>query len=160
MISPVRRLFFSCLVFALIAAGCSSSSKSSSSSTTTLPALTKADFVKQANAICTGYTAKIGAAASGVTDSTPQAEQVDIVQNKVIPLLRQEVADLRKLTPPAADKAQVAAIFDAVSTGIDNAEQKLKTDPAAALGSDYKPFTHADELGNAYGLTECTSSSS
>ncbi len=160
MISPVRRLFFACVVFALVAAGCSSSSKSSSTSNTTTPPLTKADFVKQANDICTSYNSKISNAASGLSANSTQAQQVDVVQNKVIPLLRQEVADLRKLTPPPADSAQVAAIFDAVASGIDAASQKLKTDPATALGSDYKPFAHADDLGNAYGLTVCASSSS
>jgi hypothetical protein len=160
MISPVRRLFFSCLVFALIAAGCSSSSKSSSSSTTTLPALTKADFVKQANDICTATDQKLAAAASGVTESTPQADQVKLLQTKIIPLFRQQIADLRKLSPPAADRAQVTAIFDAMSTGIDQAEQKLKTDPATALGSNYNPLSHADDLASAYGLTACASGSS
>lgn len=148
------------MVFALIAAGCSSSSKSSWSATTTLPPLTKAAFVTQANAICTSTTQKLAAATSGFTDSTPQAQQVEVVQTQVLPLFRQQIADLRKLSPPPADRAKVAAIFDAMSSAADAAEQKLKTDPATALGSDYHPFSHADDLANAYGLSACGSSAS
>jgi hypothetical protein len=144
---------------ALLLGACSSSGSSKAASTTTVAAVTKADFVAKANAICTDYNSRIAQAAGNVSATTPQDQQVTLLQTKIIPLIRQEVADLRKLTPPAADSQQVAAIFDAVSSGLDAASQKLKTDPATALGTSYHPFTPADNLATTYGLTACASRS-
>jgi len=123
--------------------------------------LTKPDFVKQANAICKGYDTKVSAAvsSSGVSDSSTQEQQVALVEGKIVPLIRQEVSDIRKLKPPKADRTQVKKILDDVSASVDDAEHELKNTPKNALGSSFDPFTQADKEATAYGLTDCTSSS-
>jgi hypothetical protein len=160
----MRRPALAMLCGVLLLGACSSSSKSSEGPTTTTTATTvlspKADFVTQANNVCTDYNSKVEDAAANVSADTPQAQQVDLLQTKIIPLMRQEVTDLRNLKPPAGDENEVAAIFNALSTGLDNASNELKTNPKHALSTSYDPFAQADKLASTYGLTDCTSSSS
>ena len=55
-------------------------------------------------------------------DSEIRAFGTDVV----IPRLREQLADLRALTPPAGDERSVAAVYDIAETGID----ELEADPA------------------------------
>src|SRR5947209_19847676 len=105
--------------------------------------LSKADYVKQANATCKSYDTKVtnAVSASGLTEKSSQDQQVTLLETKVVPLLRQQVADLRKLKPPKADRKQVKAIVDGMATGTDSAEHELKTNPKNALSSSFNPLT-------------------
>jgi hypothetical protein len=71
----------------------------------------------------------------------------------VIPSLREQLADLRALTPPTGDEATVAAIYDAAEQGI----EELAADPAQFndQGAVRRSLTTARQLARRYGFFEC-----
>jgi hypothetical protein len=71
----------------------------------------------------------------------------------VIPALRDQLADLRALTPPTGDEAEVAVIYDSAEQGVDG----LAADPAQFNdeGAVRRALTEARRLGRRYGFFEC-----
>ena len=71
----------------------------------------------------------------------------------VIPSLREQLDDLRALTPPRGDEATVAAIYDTAQAGID----RLAADPALFndRGAVRRELSRARRLGRRYGFFEC-----
>jgi hypothetical protein len=71
----------------------------------------------------------------------------------VIPKLRRQLADLRALTPPSGDEAEVAEIYDTAEQGID----RLAGDPRAFddRGATRRALNEARALGRSYGFFEC-----
>jgi hypothetical protein len=71
----------------------------------------------------------------------------------VIPTMREQLADLRALTPPSGDEQAVAAIYDQAQSGLD----RLAADPALFndQGAVRRALTEARRLGRQYGFFEC-----
>ena len=71
----------------------------------------------------------------------------------VVPVFREQLADLRALTPPSGDEATVAEIYDAADRGVD----ALRADPSLFTDSDAVRAELADarRLGRAYGFFDC-----
>jgi hypothetical protein len=71
----------------------------------------------------------------------------------VVPAFREQVADLRSLTPPDGDEATVTAIYDAAESGVD----ALQADPSLFTDSDAvrAELAQARRLGRAYGFFDC-----
>lgn len=133
------------LVVALGPAGCGAGASSAPS---------KAEYVKQADAICRAATAKVTTAAAKVfTGGTPTLPQVRAYATRsFFPVIEQELKDLRGLTPPDGDAARTAAIYDAVQAGVD----KARGNPVLlGIAGARNPFTPANAKANAYGLTVC-----
>lgn len=120
-------------------------------------ALSKAEFVSQANALCKAYRAKIDklGTPSGVDDLITLA-------GKAIPISEEGVAGLRALQPPAELQADVDAWL---ATGDVNVA-KLKELLAAAKKKDLTAISkisdegqansdQAKQLASKLGLTEC-----
>jgi hypothetical protein len=109
-----RLIVAGCVVASLLGA-CSSSGK-----VTGNKVLSKSDYISHADAICRSYAAKIdsvfSAAAAGPTLTVEQLKQV--FNEKQIPLFRGELADLRTLRPPRADRARISAMLVNLSQAI------------------------------------------
>jgi hypothetical protein len=71
----------------------------------------------------------------------------------VVPAFREQVADLRALTPPAGDEVAVSEIYDAAEAGVD----RLQADPSLFTDSARVRAALADArgLGRAYGFFDC-----
>ncbi len=71
----------------------------------------------------------------------------------VIPRLREQIADLRALTPPTGDEQEVAAIYDAAEAGI----EKLAADPSLFNdeGAVTRELNQAGRLARSYGFFDC-----
>ena len=84
-------------VVALVAGGCGSASGR----------LSKAEFVKQANAICAKYEQRVQKRMAGIPagDETQLASSIE----KVLPVIREGNYELRSLKPPTAYKATTTA---------------------------------------------------
>ena len=71
----------------------------------------------------------------------------------VVPAFREQLADLRALTPPEGDEAAVAAVYDAAERGT----EALRADPSLFNDSDAvrRELAQARRLGRAYGFFDC-----
>jgi hypothetical protein len=151
--SGATRLIASACIGALALGACGSSYKG----------LTKADFVKQAEAICVAGDAKLAKVGTSI-GSNPSNRQVKAADSdQIVPELRYEVTRLKALKPPKADRDQVSKIFGDLSTGVDQASTAIKglksTADLTAL-AEPPALKSANAEAKAYGLTKCTDGSS
>lgn len=139
----------------LVAVGMSLALAACGGSDDSTTALTKAEFLKQGNAICEKGNQRIGKAAeeefprSGAKPS--QGELEGFVTQTVIPSVQRQLDQIGELTPPAADEEEVEAILSAAQSGLD----KAKADPSLLTKEGPGPFEKANELADEYGLTTC-----
>ncbi len=138
-------------VVVLAVAGCGGGD--SSSTTSTAAALTKQQFVDQANQICAEGNKQIQAAAKDVfaNGKPSKSEFTDFVNNTLIPSVQDQVDQIDALPAPSGDQDQVDAIVNAVNDGLDKAKQ----DPMSMASSKTDPFAEANKLSVDYGLTVC-----
>jgi len=135
---------------ALIVAGCGSSDDDSS--------LTKAEFVKQADAICTKGDkqdekefedfAKEHNLSEGKEPSKEVQEEA--VQDIVVPGVRQQIEEIDELAAPEGDEAKIEAVVTAVEDGLD----ELEDDPTL-LFKGKNPLGEGSKLAKEYGMTKC-----
>jgi hypothetical protein len=94
---------------------CSSSSKPKTDST---KPLSKTEYIKQSDSICRSYSDRINSvvSASGNALTVPDAKKT--FNDKLIPLFRTELAELRALRPPKKDAAVLDLALIAMSSGI------------------------------------------
>jgi hypothetical protein len=143
-------MLFGVLAIGVIAAGCGSSSDSTSS-------LTKAEFIKQADAICTAGNksdeAEFEAYAkeNGLENKEPSdAQKEELVTDVVLPSISKQGEEISALGAPSGEEDQVNAIVD----GIEGAVEEAEGDPSVVL-SGPGPFKEVDKLAKDYGLTVC-----
>lgn len=118
--------------------------------------LTKADFIKQASAICRkkepAVQRRLEAAAKsrgGALGSSPK-ETKAIFKNVVLPLYDELFSEMEELTPPSGDRVQIGRILQAYRAAQKRAEAKL-------LKLSYSnPFIAADKAATRYGIEECS----
>jgi len=129
----------------------STTSSEASTSSTSSEALTKEEFVAQANAICAQGNKEIDAAANDVFSSgkPSPAEMEDFVTQDLLPSVEDQVQQISELPPPEGDEEQVQEILDAAEQGIEEG----KSDPQSFQKAD--PFAEANQLAVAYGMKEC-----
>jgi len=138
------------VVMAGFAVGCGSSSDDSSSDSGT--ALTKAEYVKQADKICSDGSAALTKAVADATKSgdASATDPTKFTQDVLIPNLQGQVDDLRALSPPAGDEETTAKIYDSLQSGIDSVNE----DPKNLNGA----FNEASQLAGDYGMPACAAS--
>jgi len=150
--NTTTRLIASACLAALALGACGSSYKG----------LSKADFVKQADAICTAGDKKL-AQVGPKLGANPSIEQVKAAYaDTLIPALRDEIDQLKALKPPKADRDEVAKMFSDLSTGVDQASaaiQGLKTKADLTALAEPPALKSANTEATTYGLTKCTDSS-
>ena len=115
--------------------------------------LTKAEFLKQGNAICKKGDKEIDQAADKTFTGNQRPSTAEIkkfAEGTVIPNVQEQIDAIRDLNPPADDEDQVNAILDEAQSTLD----KTKDDPTI-FASNQDPFKKANKLAKDYGLTEC-----
>jgi hypothetical protein len=133
------------LVVALLAAGCGGDKRP-----------TKAEYIRQADAICTKGNAELQTAAKPFGDDPSEKQIKDFGLQIFIPNLEGQVAELRALKPPKGDDDTVKLIWDTAQKGLD----RLKKDPEEFVREGTPALfqkTHA--LTTAYGFKVCGSTS-
>jgi hypothetical protein len=147
-------LFAGVLAIAVVAAGCGGSDNND-----TTASLTKAEFVKQGNAICRKGNAKIE---SGFEEFAEEhhlgkhqkpSKQVleEATETILIPQIKAQVEGIRALGTPEGDEGEVDEILSGAEEGIEEAEE----DPAAFAESESPKFKQTNKKARAYGLTVC-----
>jgi len=137
------------VALAAAVAGCGGDDDSGS----TAAAPTKAQFVKEADAICAKGNEEISAQIkeSGIDGEPSEAQLIEVVEEIVIPETAKQGEQISELTPPEGDEETVEEITTALAEGVAEAEE----DPAAVTAGGDGPFTEATDLAKAYGLTVC-----
>lgn len=156
MNKPLLALLAGALTIALVAAGCGGSDDSNSESTASL---TKAEFVKEGNAICTKGNAKIESEFEAFTKDRNLSEnkapskvvQEEAAEEILIPLISSQVEELRALGAPEGDEGEVEKIL----TGAEEAIEEGEEDPASLLGNGPGKFKEVNKQAREYGLTVC-----
>jgi hypothetical protein len=142
-------LLLAALALAAVGAGCGSSSKSKSST------ISKADFLRKGNAVCSNGTKEINAAGSKIFVSKkkkPTRQQVlKFAKTVLLPSVESQVNGIRALGAPKGDEGKVKAILAAADQGI----AKSKQDPVSLTKRGPGPFKKANTLAKAYGLKAC-----
>ena len=144
------------LAAASIAVGCGgdddNGSGATSTTTSTTAALSKQEFLKRGNQICSQGQKHISDAEQKLGNNPSQAEIDKFTTKTAIPTLQYEIAGIQNLTPPSGDEEQVDAIVSEAQQGLD----ELKADPSLiTAGGQENPFAEANKLANQYGLTAC-----
>lgn len=133
---------------ALFVAGCGGGDSTSS--------LTKAQFIKRADAICTKANNDQLVAVQKAAKSTPKSEQNQAGKEKIIvtaglPPIAKEAEELAELGIPDGDEKEVEAII----AGIEFALKKGEENPVLVLEGAASPFIPVNKLAAAYGLESC-----
>ncbi len=124
----------------------------------TYQGLSKAEFVKQGNAICRATQVKLDAAGS-TGSATSLAGLKKLYRDVFAAILRAEITQLRALRPPKADRQKVSEMLDEFSTGVEQlvasvsaaksvAELATLSEPPAAAKA-------AARTARSYGLSSC-----
>jgi hypothetical protein len=118
------------------------------------PSLTKAEFIKQGDAICAEAEEKKNAALAKAfqkkeNQSSQKAVQERLVTDVALPPIAAMAEELSDLGAPD-DKAT------AIVEGYEAAVEEIEEDPAAAVSSEKGPFAQPDKLAAEYGFKECS----
>ena len=140
---------------AMIAAGCGGGGDS----TTDSGSLTKAEFLKQGNAICAKGNKEIQegfeefAKENGFSEKKQpsKAQLTELVETVVLPKVRGQVEGIKALGAPSGEEAQVEAITDAAEEALEKGEEE----PAALASEKADPFAKANKKASDYGLVKC-----
>jgi hypothetical protein len=152
------------LMVALVIAGCGSSdsdsgdngSNSSGGGDETV-ALTKVEFIKQADSVCEKGNKAIEDGAdkfakdNNVDTEKPTEEQKEeVIVEVVAPEIRQQGEEIGELGAPEGDEAKVEAIV----TSLEDAADELESEPKS-LFEGKSPLADASKLGQDYGFKVC-----
>ena len=151
-------LFAALAALALIA-GCGGGSDSSSSTEAAKSSLTKAEFLKQGNAICARGNKEIGEGFEefgkehhlSKKNQPTQAQLEEAAEEVLIPKIRHELDEIRALGAPSGEEAEVEAVLAAAEKGLAKGEEN----PGAMIEEGEGPFEEANELAREYGLVKC-----
>lgn len=140
---------------ALVWAGCGSSSDSNSE--VTASSISKAQFIKEADAACKKGEEEIqedfkAFAAENASVKNPTEEQFsELIDAVLVANIEREVEDIRALGAPKGDEQEVEAILVAREEGIEEAEAQ----PKRAVQGNMAGFEKADKLAKEYGFGSC-----
>jgi hypothetical protein len=134
----------------LAASGCGSSKKAA-----TTPALTKAQFIAQGNAICTEGNEKQKVAQTAleklVGNHVPSQSQIAAYVNaSFVPSIQSQIDRIKALGAPSGEQSTVTSMLALAQADLD----KVKSDPKL-LTAESHPFADFARTAHAYGLTAC-----
>lgn len=111
-------------------------------------ALTKSEFVAQANAICVDAQ---GERKQGTEDLAADdgADQASLVTEALVEPVAEMTEDLSELGPPKGETQQVGEMIGAFEAGV----AELEAEPVSAGSAS--AFTKASKLAAEYGLPKC-----
>lgn len=133
-----------------VVAGCGGDDEATASS------ITRAEFVEQANEVCTEGRARARAdffafAREHKEDGPQEADYTGLVEDVLAPNVEQEIEELRELGAPSGEEAEVEALWDAVEADLKTAEaapERLATEGQVVFGNSAKVMEE-------YGLKVC-----
>lgn len=133
------------VALAMVVAGCGGDSD-------TAEALTRAQFTKEANAICKDSDRERATIfqEKSASPSLSDVEQEELVEEAFIAPYQEMIDSLNELGVPKGDEKEVEAIIQEM----EDALAKLEDDPLGGLAST-EMFEKANKLSSKYGLNGC-----
>jgi len=119
--------------------------------------LSKADYIKQGDAICEKSGDKIDKAAQktfadlGQNEMPTEEEITPFVEETFKPEIESQISGLRDLTPPEADADKLNEIYEQVEEAL----AKVEDDPGTLLEQGADPFEDANKAAQDYGFKVC-----
>jgi hypothetical protein len=138
------------LIAAVAAAGCGSSSKTASTAAT--PAITKAEFLAKANAICGKADPVLSAAGAKLETRPPKAQVAAIVKRIYVPSIEAQITAIKALGVQTGAQASVTSLLTLVQADLN----KLESNPALVATDVFADFA---KVAHPYGLTACAPTS-
>ena len=115
-------------------------------------ALSKSEFVSQANAICREGNRETDAAFENFDNETSDAEAETVIEDTFVPSVQRQIDEIRDLGAPEGDEAKVDHMLDLAQADLD----RIAEEPGIVLNSeDVDQFADFAKIGHPYGLTEC-----
>lgn len=158
----MRRLILTILgvmAIAGFAPGCGGGDDETKAEKATSPPLTKAEFIKEAEAICIKSTKQRRAEITAWQKEFPgdEFEQVTALEKNMdegvkeilAPSVQQQARELESLAPPAADEAKVSRMVGSLA----KAGRRFEEEGAEALGGG--GASEFEREATAYGLKAC-----
>jgi hypothetical protein len=152
---PVIGLLAALVAIAAIVAGCGSSSDT----TETTASISKAEFLKQGNAICKAGNQEINegfekfSKENGLNHKKPtEAQFEELSETVLIPSVSSQIEEVRNLGAPEGEEGEV----DEFLTNAEAALEEVEEDPSliSAEGKE-EPFFTVNKEAAALGLTAC-----
>lgn len=140
------------VALAAIVAGCGGDDSDTSAS------LTKAQFVKQADAICKKGNDKIEAEFEsfvkenelGENEAPSKALQEEAIAEIVAPSVQEQVEEIDALGAPEGDEEQIEEMLTAFEEGAEELEEN-----PSSLNEGENPIAKGSKLARDYGLVTC-----
>jgi hypothetical protein len=147
LIVRAKKWRLACVLVALLWAGCGSSDSSQ---------LTKAEFIKQANAVCKKGEAKRQASFTakmrpGVLKKG-NAGREELILTAVLPPIVQMTDELDELEPPSSE----AANADALVRSLEQEINTIEANPMGVYSGELGKFEGANEWASVAGLAVCS----
>ncbi len=149
---PVLSLAFAVVLLISVLTGCGSSDSEASS-------LTKAQFVRRANAVCVKNTPQdiVGPIDDyihqhGGSGKDKEELTAEAVQQTMLPHFQAQVDEIRDLGAPEGEQRQVERFLDSMQQAIDSLNQSEKI---SLLTDIDEAFTRAKLSAQSLGLTSC-----
>jgi hypothetical protein len=152
---PVIGLLAALVAIGAVLAGCGSSSDT----TGTTASLSKAEFLKQGNAICAAGNKELSegfesfAKENNLKHNKPsEAQFEELAETVLIPSVSAQISEVRELGTPEGDEGEI----DEFLTNAEEALEELEEEPslAGAEGPE-EPFFNVNKEASAIGLTAC-----
>ena len=149
----IRATLAAALLVAAMALLSSCGSGDDGSATASEP-LTKAQFIKQASAICASEETRkkeaIESAREGGIAGANKKELAQLVADAILPLYEEMIGEMAALNPPVKDEATVNHIIDQYEKTLKEAEAK----PSVLVVNDI--FLKPNLVAEKYGVKNCT----
>ncbi len=144
-----------CLAIALVAAAVLSACGGGDGDESAEPELSKAAYLKKADAVCEKANEQQGKALQTFTKKFPQGPTTEPQKEEFLVAVgitptEAEIAGLKELGTPD-DGGEAEEFIEALEEAIEVAEE----DPVKATNPATNPFTDASEIGEAYGFKVC-----
>lgn len=152
MVKTWLKICLLALSLAAVAAGCGGGEGTAASS------LTKAEFIKAADAICEEADKTQDAELKAYLKDNPKAEaskagQIKLVASAGLPSVQSEIEELTELGTPEGEEAEVEALFESMEKALAESE----SDPSKVLTKAGNPFVALEKQAADYGFKACNS---
>lgn len=156
MSKRLTALLVAALAIAALVAGCGSGDDSTGTDEAVV--LTKAEFIKQGDAICKKGSERLEDEANEYaeendidTSNATKDQQEGVIATVVGPALRQQADEIGELGAPEGKEKEVTEVVEALEAGA----QELEDSPGSLLESDAEPLAKAQKLAIEFGFRVC-----